>query len=606
MASLSVDTAQSKHDSDLIADAINRLMDDFDARPGIASQNEITTSVTSMYLDEVGQDHFGEPSTLERHLLALHNSVVKQENGKATTALERLPLAKRLTSWQVARILLRLHDVVRIVFSGPKRGAALAVYATEGPDEGTYVLDETELRRLARRYNTHLSLRDFSEVVAVLQEEAPTVTPCRDRDLIGVNNGIFHYKSKVLMQFDPSIILLAKVRVDYVDSPTCPTIHRPDGTTWDVETWMESLSDDPERVSLGWHLLGAVVRPNVGWNKAVMFYNEAGNNGKGTFMSLCRNLVGADSWGALSIADFEDKFRLPEIVNKSAFGADENAVGGFTEKMANFKATITGDAIMIERKHKDPFWYQPRGLMIQCINSLPKSKDVSESYYRRLLFWRFDKSFHVGEDEAIKADYLQREDVLQYFLWRVLNLPDYYKLPEPASSKEVLAEFKESNDPVREFWSEVEQELKWDLLPQEFLHDLFMAWSERANPRSGGLKKREFYSRLKAIVAEDGRWQDGQHGTSTRMDSVEPLVANYSLSWWPGRHPYERTAGMNRSGLKPKYRGLLRRTDRQGALSMTDTADPVSPAPTDGGVPVARGYSSSRPARSNLPSESDE
>ena len=51
---------------------------------------------------------------------------------------------------------------------------------------------------------------------------------------------------------------------------------------WDVESWMDDLFDDPELVELMWKILGAIIRPNVPWDKSAWFYSESGNNGKGT------------------------------------------------------------------------------------------------------------------------------------------------------------------------------------------------------------------------------------------------------------------------------------------------------------------------------------
>ena len=67
--------------------------------------------------------------------------------------------------------------------------------------------------------------------------------------------------------------------------PECPesVIHNDDdGTDWDVVSWMNELSDDPEVVDLLWEVMGATIRPAVSWNKTAWFYSMSGNNGKGT------------------------------------------------------------------------------------------------------------------------------------------------------------------------------------------------------------------------------------------------------------------------------------------------------------------------------------
>lgn len=558
-----------------VADATTATKNHFASYDGVPPQNEIITVATTAYLDAIEPTDPPSPETIEKQLLASVNGVVKMVNPKASTTLEKLPLKRVLTPWQIAQVLLRLDHVAHIVFTGSDRMAPLGIYASDGTDRGTYVINERTIRQRARAYNTQLSLNEFKEVLAVLDEEAPRIVPNSNRDITGVNNGIVNYRTKQLLPFDPSIVLLSKIRVDYVENPSKHVISggNLDGTDWEFTEWYEALFDQPDEIDLAWKALGAVVRPLVRWDKALMLYNESGNNGKGTVMSLMRNLVGEASWAPLSINDFSQKFRLPEIVNKVGFGADENPVGAFTDDMAAFKATVTGDIVMIERKRKDPFGYRPSGVMAQCINSLPESKDVSESNYRRTLFWLFKKRFEGAENKAIKDDYLKRREVLEYVLWHVLNMPDYYELPVPESSRRALEKFKETNDPVREFWAEMEDELAWRLQPQEFLHDLFMAWSARANPRSGGIKKLKFYNRLKAVVAEDSRWEDGQWGTSDRMSAPEPLIADYDLKWWkcPAYGGSDRMK-IGQPKLKPKYRGLLR-------VDMPPTPAGIAPDP---------------------------
>ena len=44
---------------------------------------------------------------------------------------------------------------------------------------------------------------------------------------------------------------------------------------------MQELSDDPEVVHVLWQVLGAILRPNVAWDKSVWFYSESGEQWKG-------------------------------------------------------------------------------------------------------------------------------------------------------------------------------------------------------------------------------------------------------------------------------------------------------------------------------------
>lgn len=116
--------------------------------------------------------------------------------------------------------------------------------------------------------------------------------------------------------------------------------------------------------------------------------------------------------------------------------------------------------------------------MVQCLNEMPRIKDKSDSFYRRQLFIPFTKCFTGAERKYIKYDYLHRKEVLEYVLFKVLNM-NYYELSIPESCKDALEEYKEFNDPVRQFMADIMSELQWDLVPFTFLYDLYKAWYKK-------------------------------------------------------------------------------------------------------------------------------
>ena len=80
-----------------------------------------------------------------------------------------------------------------------------------------------------------------------------------------------------------------------------------------------------------------------------------------------RELCGKTSYASIALSDFGKDFYLSQLLNASAIIVDENDVGTYIDKAANLKAVVTGDAIMINRKFKDPITYQFRGFMVQCL-----------------------------------------------------------------------------------------------------------------------------------------------------------------------------------------------------------------------------------------------
>lgn len=239
-------------------------------------------------------------------------------------------------------------------------GKILGIYQTEGENEGIYVTSEDKFEQLARKYNPLISTGELKEMFACLKDCVPQKQKCKEKNLIAVNNGIFDFDTKQLRSFTPDLVFLSKSRVDYKVNVQNPVIHNnDDGTDWDVESWMADLSDDPSVVHLLWQILGAIIRPNVAWDRTAWFYYESGNNGKGTLCELMRELCGKKSYAAIPLADFSKDFYLTQLLNASAVIVDENDVGTYIDRAANFKAVVTGDAVTINRKFKDPedLWY---------------------------------------------------------------------------------------------------------------------------------------------------------------------------------------------------------------------------------------------------------
>lgn len=441
---------------------------------------------------------------------------------------------------------------------------ALGIYASEGLKKGTYVLDEAYIRVTAKKYGKVLN-KDYEEIRSELYLNAPIVALNHDKDLIAVNNGIFDYKTKNLMPFSPDFIFTSKSRVNYNPVATNPTFTNPDGTEWNVEDWMKELSDDPAIVDILWKTLGAIVRPDNPWNKVFWLYSTTGNNGKGTFCTLARNLIGQGSHVSIKLQDFSNDFMLEPLMWASVNIVDESDVGEFLDKCAVFKATVTHDPVSINRKFKTPIKVRFHGVHLFCMNELPRIKDRTASFVRRILIVPMEKCFTGKENKLIKEVYLNDQRVLEYVLYKVLNT-DYYDLPVPQACADMLEEFKENNNQVYAFWKEMRELFVWDLLPYKFLYDLYKAWYESNNAGTRTCQSlNTFLVDLKAIIEKDPDWnytkKDNKIRTGSKMNKPEPLISAFDLQDW--MNPiYAKSSNVfkNCPLLKEFYRGLFRAT----------------------------------------------
>ena len=531
------------------------------------TRNEVVRDVTKLYLSTLDPSNPPTKQVIQEELLREVENAYDLENAVRPKNKQWRYLQELLPT-QIAEILLRLHPIINIACMGLEGNAEydlLTIYQATGPDEGIYTSDERVFRNLIREYNYTIETKEINEILAILKDKAPRRVRNESKNLIAVNNGIFDYDTKTLMPFNPDYIFIAKSRINYNANATNPVIHNnEDNTDWDIETWMADLFDNQEITDLMWEILGAIIRPNVPWNKSAWFYSNTGNNGKGTLCELMRRLCGDGTYASIPLSDFSKDFALEPLTRATSIIVDENDVGAFIDKAANLKAVVTNDVIQINRKFKTPIAYKFKGFMVQCLNEYPRIKDKSNSFYRRQLFIPFAKCFTGTERKYIKHDYLQRKDVLEYALFRVLNT-NYYQLSEPQACKIALDEYKAFNDPIRQFADEILPYCKWDLLPFCFLYDLYKAWFKRNSPNGTMQGKTTFIQDLLAVIRDSSEWEcpdkSKQIRIGGRMAAAEPLIAEYGLTDW--LNPRYKATDDVKLACHPvfkttQYRGILR------------------------------------------------
>ena len=532
----------------------------------------LLTDVTSRYL--AGPNLPVKPlSDAQRLQVAAELMTLTVTELEAANALQasgsKYRIPDDVSPYQVAELILHFEDIANILMNPTDMNTVkLGLYQHDGPAKGTYVLNAQAIRQLVRTYAPSFTKNEVAEAVDILEAKAIVRDRTRMPELVPVNNGVFDYKQKVLLDFTPDYVFLSKCQADYNPNSVNPVIHNDeDNTDWDVESWLSELSDDPEIVGLLWQIIGAVVRPFVPWNKSAWLYSTKGNNGKGTFCALLRNLLGPGAWAGIPLNAFGKDFQLHRLLTTTAIINDENDVGDLIDKAGVLKSIVTQDVFMINPKYEKAYSFQFFGYMVQCFNEYPRIKDKSDSMARRILLIPFDKCFTGAERKYIKTDYLARKDVLEYVLFKVLNM-NYYELSTPAACAVLLNEYKTYNNPLREFLDDILPNAVWTLLPFDFLYALYKSWFARNAPNGRPVNKSRLIVELQDLVPEYGwampdKSTDGKFKkiwAKGRIQNPEPMILEYETEQWyndayRGPDPMKRAFP---SHLAVSYRGIYK------------------------------------------------
>lgn len=555
--------------------------DDFDTTIGMLfpeSRNKALDMIVNTFLENNTIDAFSSVDEIVNQIISMAKREFQMHNENSPKD-SKMTIPVDLTPAMIAKIMLQMYCIRNINCAGVNSEEdydILGIYQEDGPNKGIYISKEKELKKMIWNFNPGLTDAQTKQTIDILKTMAPRVERCSDPDLIAINNGIFDYRTKIVEPFDSEKVFTAKCKINYNPTAKNVIIHNDqDNTDWDVESWIQELFDDQEIAECIWQIMGAVIRPNIRWGKAAWFVSEKGNNGKGTLCHLMRNLVGEGSYAAIKLSDFGKDFMLEPLISVTSIITDENDVGTFIDKAAELKAIITNDVIQVNRKFKTPIAYQFRGFMIQCVNERPRTKDRSESFYRRQLFIPFTKCYTGIERKYIKDDYLNRPEVLEYVLYRILNM-NYYEISEPEACKAALNEYKIFNDPVKDFLLEITEEASWDCIPSQLLFDMYKGWCKINNPNGSIQGRNTFLNDVKSTIESFSGWYyistNSPKRVSGRMDCDEPLLAKYNCTNWMDNPKTDD----GRVKIKP-----IKKKDRVGGIFRDDCTAGIDPDTDD-------------------------
>lgn len=445
----------------------------------------------------------------------------------------------KLTDLELAFVLVHTLPLVRIAYSALSSKADTNLYMfipyDDHPNLGLYEECDEFIEIHVSLLQQPMSMASRKNILSYVTMMAPMKRESLDSAHVVVNNGIFNKETKQLEPFTPQFVATSKIQTNYVPTTTSPVLLEPDGTPWTVDDWIMELADhDPEKNELLWQVLAASFNPGHSYNKAILFVSREGNNGKGTYGQLIKNIVGLGNYSSLKIHDYSKRFEKKNLIGKVVNIADENPVGVYIDNVDDFKAAVTGDDISIEPKHKDSFPAVVKHVTIQMINGMPKFRDKTNSFYRRLVMVPFDHTFEGVEKKYIKSQFIRDPKIKEYVLSKALEMDQFDTFIVPEATKTLLSEYKSENNNVFEFWDDMYDIFQWDVIPTKLAYPVYKEWMKEFNANSVTYGRNQFVQYTRDWGKETGLLIDKSQRSdririTNQMDADEPLITKYAI-----------------------------------------------------------------------------
>ncbi|MBF8969552.1 DNA primase [Streptococcus mitis] len=392
----------------------------------------------------------------------------KEIEAKAEIAGEKA--GKEALPTQPLGIAIMLRKYIRFMRVKPEAKGQRSPLYYYHPDRGVWEEDNEFLQDIMAIITPKLTEAQAKDVLYKIARQSPMKPIAHDYTVIG--DQLFDSVTGAFSQPTHKIAVTRRIDTRYNREAQEPTING-----WKPTAWLLELFDgDQELYRLAIQIIRATLT-GQSLRKIFWLYGEGGT-GKGTFQQLLMNLVGMDNVASLKITGLEDsRFAKSILLGKSLVIGDDIQQDATIKDTSEMFSLVTGDIMTIEEKGLKPYSLRLNVTVVQSSNGLPIMKGDRSAIDRRFRILAFTKVFKDNPNKAIKDDYINRPEVLEYLAKLALETPT--EDINPAKSQEILSEHHKEINPVIGFSSVFFTDgLVSYFLPNDFVYYCFKEYLE--------------------------------------------------------------------------------------------------------------------------------
>lgn len=317
--------------------------------------------------------------------------------------------------------------------------------------EAADTLDDERRQELGKWAIKSESERSTSAMIELFKSERgiPIKLESLDTDtwLINCRNGTIGLESNQLLPHDPEDYITRVLDFDYDSEAECPL-------------WMAFL----DKVTKGNTDLQSYLQRAVGYSltadtrsQVLFFLYGLGNNGKSTFVTTIRKMLGAYAHRAnTNTFMMKDKNAGPQEslanLNGKRFVTASELEDGKRLATSLVKDLTGGETITADRKYEHEFEFQPTFKIWLSGNHKPVITDTTLSIWRRVKLIPFTHRIPDNEIDDTLVEKLKAE-YPGILAWAVRGCQDWLKngLKEPICVSDATAKYRNESDILAEF-----------------------------------------------------------------------------------------------------------------------------------------------------------
>jgi putative DNA primase/helicase len=227
-----------------------------------------------------------------------------------------------------------------------------------------------------------------------------------------------------------------------------------------------------------------------------------GANGKSTFFKMVETLLGKENISHESIHNLAwNRFAAAELDEKLA-NIHADISNNEISQTGILKQLISGDAITVERKHKNPFRLESYAKHFFSCNELAQVYDSSDAWFRRWLIIEWKQQFM--DDKADKnilyklTTEEERSGILNILLGIVRKLIQKGKLSTNKTTEQIRVEWQDRADLIQAFISRNIEKDANSYITKEELYSKYVKWCNAHNYAAKSQKS--FSERVKQLL----------------------------------------------------------------------------------------------------------